>query len=541
MNHKHLSLIGLLLITLIVTSCNKKETPNDLKIAGLKGKVKSVSTSLTSNYSNEIIEKRNNTKTLYNIEGFEIYKEDLGNIGGDDGEFSNSKTEIKRDSNNNKTEENTTILSGTTSYKSSNIKYNYNSDGNLIEKVILYDDVIANTTIYKYDDTENIIEESQLVNNGSPYTTIYKYDEKNNLIEQKSNGYTENYEYNSKGDVSLKKLTMNGDKHSTNRIYKYNNNGDKINETYTDRGNSKEINYKYDTKNNLIEIVDDENGYITNYEYDNFGNWIKEIKKFYDDTYVIERKIEYYSDEEAVSMNNRNSLSGKYQIASERILSKNDIVNIDKYELKLMKNEIFARYGYIFKTAEMKAYFESQTWYKPQYDDVTSYLTEIEKSNIALLNGTNDLDSNNPEQPGYFKGQTLKTGEKIIKINWGKENKTNYTRDMSYSGYRYASKSLKVPNGKKWILIYINEDFTFESGHVVGSVPDLFIDNRTHEIGNRRFSNLNNINPSRARDENIKIYSGSTVKAISSRTNGKGVGDNFIEYFGEMWLLEIND
>jgi hypothetical protein len=395
MNNKNLSLIGVLLITLIITSCNKKETPNDLEIAELKGKVKSVSTSLTSNYSNGIVEKRNNTKTLYNIEGFEIYKEDLGNIGGDDGEFSNSKTEIKRDSNNNKTEENTTILSGTTSYKSSSIKYNYNSDGNLIEKVILYDNVISNTTIYKYDDTENIVEESQLVNNGSPNTTIYKYDEKDNLIEQKSNGYTENYEYNSKGDVSLKKLTMDGEKYSTIRIYKYNDKGDKINETYKDRGNSQEINYKYDTKNNLIEIDDDENRYIINYEYDDFGNWIKEIKKVNDDTYVTERKIDYYSDEDAVSINQQNSLPGKYQIASERILSENDIANIDKYELKLMKNEIFARYGYIFKTPEMKAYFESQNWYKPKYDDVTSYLTEIEKNNIALINGTNDFDSNN--------------------------------------------------------------------------------------------------------------------------------------------------
>jgi hypothetical protein len=397
MNNKYLSLIGALLITLIITSCNKKETPNDLKIAGLKGKVKAVSTTLTLYYSNGIVEKKNNTKTLYNVEGFEIYKENLGNTGGDDGEFSNSKTVIKRDSNNNKTEENTTILSGTTSYKRSNIKYNYDSKGYLIEEVTSYDEVFANKTIYKNDDSGNIVEESQSVNNGSPYTTIYKYDEKDNLIEKKSNGYTENYEYNSDGNVSLKKLTLEGNKYSTIRIYKYNNKGDRINETYTDRGNSQEINYKYDTKNNLIEIDDDENRYIINYEYDNFGNWIKEIKKFNDDSYVTERKIDYYSDEEAVSIDQQNSLPGKYQIASERILSENDIANIDKYELKLMKNEIFARYGYIFKTPEMKAYFESQNWYKPKYDDVTSYLTEIEKSNIALINGTNDLDSNSQE------------------------------------------------------------------------------------------------------------------------------------------------
>jgi sporulation protein YlmC with PRC-barrel domain len=155
---------------------------------------------------------------------------------------------------------------------------------------------------------------------------------------------------------------------------------------------------------------------------------------------------------------------------------------------------------------------------------------------------THDIEETiNPELIGYFKGQVLKDGEKVIKINWAKENKANYTRDMSYSGSRYTSESLTVPNGKKWILLYINEDFTFESGDVVGSVPDLFIDNRENEIGNRRFSNESNINLSRAKDENIKIYSGSTIKAISSRTNGNGVGDDFVEYKGEMWFLEIND
>lgn len=140
-----------------------------------------------------------------------------------------------------------------------------------------------------------------------------------------------------------------------------------------------------------------------------------------------------------------------------------------------------------------------------------------------------------------FQGQTLKNGEKIIKINWSKENTTNYSRDMSYSGSRYASKSLTVPNGKKWVLLYINEDFTFESGNVVGSVPDLFIDNKKEEIHSRLFSDANNINLSRAKDENFKYYSGSTIKAISSRTNGNAVGDDFIEYKGEIWFLEIND
>jgi uncharacterized protein (TIGR02145 family) len=159
-------------------------------------------------------------------------------------------------------------------------------------------------------------------------------------------------------------------------------------------------------------------------------------------------------------------------------------------------------------------------------------------SNKKILN---ELNSTSDKESNVFKGQTLKSGERIVKINWGKENKVKYTKDIFDDETRYSSKSLIVPNGKKWILIYIKETYTFESGSWVSVVPDLFIDNEQHKIGHIGFSDENNINLSRAKDENIKIYSASSVKAVSSRTNGKRVGDNFIDYKGEMWFLEIND
>ena len=50
-----------------------------------------------------------------------------------------------------------------------------------------------------------------------------------------------------------------------------------------------------------------------------------------------------------------------------------------------MRNEIFARHGYIFKTQEMKSYFSLQSWYSAQYNDVTSMLSSIEKQNIEVI------------------------------------------------------------------------------------------------------------------------------------------------------------
>lgn len=56
-----------------------------------------------------------------------------------------------------------------------------------------------------------------------------------------------------------------------------------------------------------------------------------------------------------------------------------------KEELRIMRNEIFARYGYIFKSQDLKTYFEKQKWYKPLSENVEDKLTEIDKKNIALI------------------------------------------------------------------------------------------------------------------------------------------------------------
>ncbi len=79
------------------------------------------------------------------------------------------------------------------------------------------------------------------------------------------------------------------------------------------------------------------------------------------------------------------STQGLYPQASERILTRSDISGITKAELEIMKNEIFARHGLIFKSPEMSSYFSQQSWYQGLYEDVTSKLTDIEKQNIALL------------------------------------------------------------------------------------------------------------------------------------------------------------
>ena len=78
---------------------------------------------------------------------------------------------------------------------------------------------------------------------------------------------------------------------------------------------------------------------------------------------------------------------GKYTQASFRKLNPEELKKLSKFDLKIMRNEIYARYGYKFKQGgEMSNYFKQQDWYTGWYDDVSKYLTEIETTNIRLIN-----------------------------------------------------------------------------------------------------------------------------------------------------------
>jgi len=76
---------------------------------------------------------------------------------------------------------------------------------------------------------------------------------------------------------------------------------------------------------------------------------------------------------------------GIYPEGSTRLLRETDVEGLTSWDLKVMRNEIFARHGYIFKTAEMTTYFSQKSWYTPIYDDVTNLLSAIEKKNVEFI------------------------------------------------------------------------------------------------------------------------------------------------------------
>lgn len=98
------------------------------------------------------------------------------------------------------------------------------------------------------------------------------------------------------------------------------------------------------------------------------------------------------SDDDRRSYNKSNYRSddlgryhGDYPEASARYLTYDDIRGKSNWQLKIMRNEIYARYGYIFQTKEMWNYFSNKSWYYPTYYDVNKMLTNVEKSNVAYI------------------------------------------------------------------------------------------------------------------------------------------------------------
>jgi hypothetical protein len=53
--------------------------------------------------------------------------------------------------------------------------------------------------------------------------------------------------------------------------------------------------------------------------------------------------------------------------------------------MRLKRNEVYARYGRAFKSADLQAHFQASSWYMVVETYTDSQLTETDKANIALI------------------------------------------------------------------------------------------------------------------------------------------------------------
>ena len=76
--------------------------------------------------------------------------------------------------------------------------------------------------------------------------------------------------------------------------------------------------------------------------------------------------------------------------SSSRVYSASELAGLSAWDLKVARNEIFARYGRCFNTPELQEYFESKSWYTGLYDPeefdaMSSPLSDVERANVDVI------------------------------------------------------------------------------------------------------------------------------------------------------------
>lgn len=66
-------------------------------------------------------------------------------------------------------------------------------------------------------------------------------------------------------------------------------------------------------------------------------------------------------------------------------ISTSDLANYTQDEVAAIRNEIYARHGYVFKTDKWSSYFNARSWYTPNYNYSESLLTDVERANIDTI------------------------------------------------------------------------------------------------------------------------------------------------------------
>lgn len=90
------------------------------------------------------------------------------------------------------------------------------------------------------------------------------------------------------------------------------------------------------------------------------------------------------------------------QFKSDPLLSETDAAEIAAKDLRVTRNEIFARYGRAFKSEDLQKHFEAQPWYCVNDDFKDSMLSSNDTKNVKLLK---DMEGDNGDkilQRGQF-------------------------------------------------------------------------------------------------------------------------------------------
>lgn len=94
---------------------------------------------------------------------------------------------------------------------------------------------------------------------------------------------------------------------------------------------------------------------------------------------------EEFQPDDAPANQGANTSLPDYSWLSIRLATESDLAGMNNNQLRLMRNYIFARHGYIFSDQALTQHFSQYPWYKPTSKDVLGKFNSYEKKNVAII------------------------------------------------------------------------------------------------------------------------------------------------------------
>lgn len=231
------------------------------------------------------------------------------------------------------------------------------------------------------------------------YTELeYKQPTKNTLmsVDCPKTGNTQYlYQENLNGDFLH--ILVKQDNNEYSRIQEF---YDVINGTYTDKDGKKYVfnneTLTIDGKRMTIKPVESNySGYTNCFEIDGetycfaiSGTGINIYTAALDEECC---DCDYYPDKLWVKLRaDLNANQGRWLITNQKIVMERYLLRYTKSMLRLMRNEIYARHGYKFASADLTAYFSKTSWYHPGTDNSKIKLSPLEQLNVNIIKNIED-------------------------------------------------------------------------------------------------------------------------------------------------------
>ncbi len=138
-------------------------------------------------------------------------------------------------------------------------------------------------------------------------------------------------------------------------------------------------------------------------------------------------------------------MPGDMELFEDKLISENMLHGLSLHELRLLRNEIYARHGRIFKTMWIQQYFGMQPWYDPNENFKDEELSGPDKTNVETIvayeNQLHNSISNKPITQALLQGLFIEDVRKMrdeIYARHGKVFKDQWTQKyfQSFDWYK---------------------------------------------------------------------------------------------------------